>query len=298
MKRSRPESLWGRSKGSPTGNRIFIQLISRFGVTPAYALAAFVSLRYALCDRASADAIRSFRTRLGLPTHTIHLWRHFYYFAVSLIDRLAFLLERAPEFSFETSGKDNFIEALSPGRGLIVVSAHVGNWELAGNMLAEEVPTRVNVVMRDAERPEIRRILETATKRRRVTVIPAGEDSVSAMIPIRRALERAEIVCMLGDRRWGSREKKVPFLGAPASFPAGPWEIAAILGSPILPLFVRKCSRRGYSLTVHPAEHPAGTGTLRKQAIAESMAHFVNDLELFVSRYPFEWHNFHDFWAA
>ena len=65
---SSPPAWDGTSKGSAAGNWVFIQLVSRFGLLPAYFLLAVVSLYYALFDKKSADAIRALRDHLKLKT--------------------------------------------------------------------------------------------------------------------------------------------------------------------------------------------------------------------------------------
>lgn len=281
----------GASKGSATGTRIFIRLISLFGRPPAYALLVFVAAWYALTDRTSAAALRSMRNRLGLPTRRIDLWRHFFHFGRYMIDRLAYLLGKT-EFTFTGYNGRTPESILPPDRGAIVISAHVGNWEVAGNALGD---TRiVNVVMADNERPQIRDLFRRALSRRRIDVIPLGRNMLESAFAIKAALARHEIVCMHGDRSIGRNDEAVEFLGAPAPFPRGPYEIAAITDVAMVPVFAVRESWKRYRLLI--ASPISVRGDDRDAAIRSAMREYAAVLEKTVRAHPYEWYNFYDFW--
>ena len=281
----------GASKGSAAGTRIFIRLISLFGRPPAYALLVLVSAWYALTDRTSAAALRSMRNRLGLPTRRIDFWRHFFHFGISMIDRLAYLLGKT-EFAYTGYDGRTPESILPPDRGAIVISAHVGNWEVAGNALGD---TRtVNVIMVDNERPRIRELFQRALSRRRINVIPFGRNMLEPAFAIKAALDRHEIVCMHGDRSIGRNDETADFLGAPALFPRGPFEIAAITGAALTPVFAVRESWKRYRLIILSPISVHGSD--RDAAIRSAVREYAAALEKTVRAYPYEWYNFYDFW--
>ena len=296
-----PPPAWdGTSKGGSRGNRAFMFLIRHFGVLPAYALLLPVSLTYALHDRKAATAVRDLRRRLGLRTSGLDLWRHFAAFGISLIDRLAFLARGKVPFKYTSDHEDLITDVLKEGKGVILLSAHVGNWELAGNLLRDRINTPINIVARDNEREQVREALDEAMRNRRLKVIALSEHGTDVTIQILNALRAGEIVCLHGDRLVEQQQSEaLDFLGAPARLPIGPFAIAAIAGCPIIPIFVIRTGWMHYTFRAH---QPIRLGIVdrahRREAIRRAMQHYVDVLSEVVRGAPSEWHNFYDFWAS
>ncbi len=297
--RAHDKPRWsGRSKGSALGNWIFVQIIRRFGPLPAYALSALVSFRYALLDRQTGRALRAFRSHLGLNTRFAHIYRHVFSFGVNLIDSLAFLTGTSRFLRFSRIGEDRIWELLEGGKGLILLSAHVGNWEVAANLLPHDRELTVNVVMRDNERESIRRVLKPATEKRRVNVIAVSDDALDTMLRLQAALRRNEVVCFLGDRVMGHEEsREMVFLGEKARFPTGPFLIGAITGAPIVTVLTVKKGLRDYVHRAYMSASLEGArGGERSARVDEAMRQFVSTLEQTVREHPYQWFNFYDFW--
>jgi predicted LPLAT superfamily acyltransferase len=288
----------GQFKGSILGTRIFFSMISLCGVVPAYVLLAPVSLYYAAREKASVRAVKELRRRLGLPAGFFHCWRHFYSFGMNILDRYAFLARRRPPFRFSSVNEEFISSALSGGKGVILLSAHVGNWEIAGNLLSDRIGRPVSYTMVDAEKPEVRRIFGKAFENRRISVIRVSpEGGMEAMVDILNALRRNEVVCMHGDRMFGKKGQRVPFLGDPVEFPIGPFAIAAATGAPIVPIFAYK---RGFKHYLFRAFDPIAVqrpGDDRTTQITEGLKKFVHSIECVVKENPYEWFNFFDFWV-
>ena len=195
----------GRSKGSVFGTLIFLKIISTIGLFPAYCLLTLVSCYYVFKDRKSVRALRDFRSRLGLPTSFCHLWQHFFSFGMNIVDRYAFLSRKKTPFIIRAINEATIIDVLKNGKGALLLSAHIGNWELAGNLLYDRIGVPINYAMVDAEKPEIRKAFAGALARRRISVIPINQDGVGLMLRMLAALRGNEIVCMHGDRMFGRK---------------------------------------------------------------------------------------------
>lgn len=288
----------GKGKGSTLGNRLFMGCIRRCGVLPAYGLLFPACVSYALFDRRAKAALRSFRSHLGLRNGIVGLYRHFYTFGMSLVDRFAFLLQSSPSFSYRCIGEEIITGELAKGAGAILLSAHVGNWELAGNLLHDRVKAPINIAMVDAEREALRQVYRPATDRRRLKVIGLGDDGLGAMVEINACLGRGELVGFLGDRVLpGAQGVSLPFLGENASFPQGPFVVALLSGAPIIPVFTLKTGLRHYTFRAHPPIHLPRVGRdKRDSVIREAMMHYVATLESVVRKHPYQWFNFYGFW--
>lgn len=298
MNPTQSSSSWdGKGKGSPLGYRIFIALISRVGVLPAYALVLPACLRYVLFDKASRTALNQFRARLGLGRYPGALLGHFYAFGISLVDRFAFLLLPRPPFRYRSSGENRIQEALNAGKGAILLGAHLGNWEIAGNLLHDRLNTPLHAVMLDNEREALRQASHSVLSRRRISIVPLVADSPDTVLQLLQALRRNELVAMLGDRVFDGKSEQIEFLGAPAPFPSGPFALAAASGAPIVPISVIKQGLHTYRFSayepIHLAELPRPR---RREAIIEAMTTYARILEGQCRQHPHQWFNFFPFW--
>src|SRR5579862_5119063 len=142
------------------------------------------------------------------------VFKHFLSFGRALIDRTAILAGKTRYFSFTFDGEEHLRAAVAEGRGVLLLTAHVGNWEGAGQLLSRlEVP--INVTGFDNESDEIRSLLNQASNAEFRLLPLTG--SPTDVIPVVAALRRGEVVAMLGDRAYGSPSARIPFLGGMAA---------------------------------------------------------------------------------
>src|SRR5208282_5051548 len=131
-------------------------------------------------------------------------------------------------------------QCLAAGNGLIVWTAHVGNWEFASRLLEMRGrPVNVARVVEDVPAEVTLRNLMTS-ERLKIVDLSGG---VPATIELMQALRRNEIVAMQGDRVYQRHCAEVSFFSQPTSFPLGPFLLSQVSGAPVLPGFV---IRRGW----------------------------------------------------
>jgi len=211
-------------RGGYWGNWILIQLVRFPGARCAYVPLVFVAAYYVI---AAPEARRASREFLGRALGPLPFWkwpflvyRHLFSFGIMLLDRVAVIQGSAKiECSFE--GETLIREALDSGRGVILLGAHLGNWELGGHLL-ERLGRPVNVVMLDREVESVRKLYAEALGNRGFRVISTDGHPLRG-VPILAALKRGEIVALHGDRSFGGEDIRVPFLGDDVSLPIGPW---------------------------------------------------------------------------
>ncbi len=288
----------GKAKGGALGNLIFIKLISLAGLLPAYLLCAFVTWKYVLCDRTAGGALKRFRRNLGFTKTTWwHLFKHFYSFGLAMIDRIAFMTLKSTPFKFTYENDHYYYEAHALKKGIVVVSAHIGNWEIAGNQFATHYGTHIHAVILDNEQQKIKQVFKNVRDNRLFSTIVFSADGLAMMVPIREALKRNELVCFHGDRVINDAKVSLPFLGENAYFPTGPFLIAAITGAPILPVFLVKTGLHHFtSRTFPPIYFDDITRKNRKTRIREAMKHYVSILETVARDHPYQWFNFYTIW--
>ncbi len=289
----------GRGKGSPLGNLIFVKIITIAGPLPAYILLVLVSFFYALFDKKGKAALRSFHKRIGFSKTSIwHCYRHFYTFGMALIDRVTFTTLKKTPYSFTFDNEEYIVEARKRGRGVVAVSAHIGNYEIAGNLLADHFDTCIHAVILDNEKQKIKEVFQETTERRRFNIIPISENGLAMMVPIKAALQNNDIVCFHGDRVYDSSRVSLPFLGGVVEFPVGPFQIAAITGTPIVPVCMVKTGMYRFTTkAAKPIYFDEITRDNREDHIKKAITGYISFLEAIVKKHPYQWYNFYDLWS-
>jgi predicted LPLAT superfamily acyltransferase len=288
-----------KAKGNSAGTRFFIWIISKTGILPAYFVLLFAAAQYTLFDKKTRRVLKEFRLRAALPCSVIHIYRHFYNFGMSLVDRYAFLLTQRQFFRFTTHNEDLIERELRAGKGVILLGAHFGNWELAGNLLQGRMNVNVNFLMYDAESKAVKDAVAKATANRQVNIIFVGKDSTDTSVALMNALQRGEIVCLHGDRIFGEqRSVKVPFMGHDVNFPAGPFILAAASGAPVIPIFAVKTGLQNYAFSAYDPIRFENCSRLERQGLIDkAVKGYALLLETLVRKYPLQWFNYYHFWG-
>lgn len=288
----------GKSQGSPLGYRIFVWICKNLGVTPAYILLYFVAGYYFLTSWSSSrHSYYYFRHRMGFGTlrSMLKVYRNYYVFGQTILDKVIVMAGIQNAFTFHFDGVENLKAIVKNGKGGILLSAHVGNWEAAGHLL-NHLNTKVNVVMYDGEHEKIKSYLTEVTGGHNFKVIVI-RDSMSHVYEIGAALQKNELVCLHADRFLeGNKTSHVTFLGERAPFPIGPFQMAAGFRAPVSFVFAFKETNKHYHFFGSP--HMLAAEDESKKEFADRLLNtFVDHLEQKVKRYPEQWFNYYNFWA-
>ena len=172
------------------------------------------------------------------------------------------------------------------GRGVIVVTGHVGNWELAGAYIAARgLP--IDGVTRRMKNPLFDRYLTATRERSGMGVIP---ENPARHVP--RALRAGRVVALVADQGVkGMASTYVPFFGRPAKTPRGPAVFALRLGVPIVAGTAIRLPSGRYRAVVEPVE-VIDTGN-REHDIDAVVARYTAIIEHWVRMYPeqYFWHH-------
>ncbi len=198
------------------------------------------------------------------------------------------------------SGDEHLIAARDAGKGAILLTAHVGNFELGGLFLRELGLSCAAAYVPDPS-PVIERHREEARKALGVTGIPVTS-SPFAFVPLLRALREGRFVAMQGDRDVSGTGRTLPFFGRSASFPVGPFRLAAFSGAPLLPVFVLQENDGRYrTLAEEPIRLALAPGSRSEPDEGEleaALAHWVSVLSRVIRENPTQWYLFTRFWEA
>lgn len=287
----------GRLRGGPSGIWFFITALRVLGLRLTYALLPPVAIYYSFVSpdiRATMDYHQRIFGHVPWWKRRWLVFRHFLSFGMALIDRTAILAGKTAEYSFSFDGEEHLRAAVAEGRGVLLLTAHVGNWEAAGQLLTRlDVP--INVTGFDKETSEIRSLLNQVSKAKFRLLTLTG--SPTDTIPLVAAMRRGEIVAMMGDRPYGSPSARIPFLGGTASFPIGAYVMAAIAGAPLVHVFNLREPRGHYRFIGFPPQRPQMPPHDQRDAyLCDCAGRFARDLESIMKRDPLQWYNFYPFW--
>ena len=289
-------SWQGTSKGKPWGYRIFVSVLKAGGVKPAYLLLRFVSLHYLIFSlKTTKSTYQYFNKKIGYGRVQSFLktYENYNLLGQSIIDKVVLMSGIPNKFTFNFDGRQNLRAIVAMGRGGLLLSAHVGSWEVAGHLLGG-LTTVINIVVFDGEKESIKDYMESVTGKSTVNFIVI-KNNLSHIFEIHEALSKNQLVCMHADRYLeGNKTLKTSFLGADARFPLGPFLLAAKLKVPVVFVFAMKesaCHYHFFASQIKDYLHFS-----KEESVREIFIDFVKAMEEKVKRYPKQWYNYYNFW--
>lgn len=286
----------GKSKGNKTGYGIFIKVLRSLGLMPAYLLLLFVAGYYFLFSWKSSKAIWYYlrqRQKFSVFKSIRTLYKSYYLFGQALIDRIVMMAGIKNKFTFNFDDEVYFNEMIELGKGGLLLSGHLGNWEIAGHLLKTRFTTPINIVMYDNEHEQLKQYLETETGPRNAKIIVIKEN-LSHIYQITEALSNNEFVCMHADRFLpGNKTIEATFLGEKALFPAGPFVLASKLDVPTCFVFAMKKTLHHYHFYASPGIVYRLKNNVQPQHILND---FIAEMEAKLRQHPAQWYNYYQFW--
>jgi KDO2-lipid IV(A) lauroyltransferase len=181
------------------------------------------------------------------------------------------------------------------GRGFLLVTGHVGNWEMGAVTLRAHglTPAVVGQPELDPDVEEMRLSLRT---RLGVESIDIGS-SMATAFRVRAAIEAGRAVALLVDRAYPEDQVVVPYFGRPTPFLRSPALLARFCGCEILPGFFLR-SPDGSYFNVWGAPLAADDSLSPEEDALRIMSRVAAELERVVRAHPTQWFNFYRFWKA
>jgi KDO2-lipid IV(A) lauroyltransferase len=190
--------------------------------------------------------------------------------------------------NMEVEGREIVDQVLEQGKGMLVVSAHFGNWERFAQY-ARTQGKEIFAVARDADDSKVQSDVARLRELTGLTVISRG-NAARTMISL---LRENKIVALLPDQN--STESYLPFFGHPAGTALGPATISLRTGAPLVPAFCARIAPGKYKTVVLPPLEPVPDVENKAEALARSMNLAIEGI---VRLYPEQWLWFHDRWRS
>jgi KDO2-lipid IV(A) lauroyltransferase len=230
------------------------------------------------------------------PAHEIKgiLRSHFENLGMSIVEllKLPVLGRRYIDRHIAIKNPERIKEALDKGKGVIFLSAHFGNWEIA-SLVVNAKGYRMSVFVREQKHKRLNALLNRYREMTGSRVITKGF-SVRNII---RTLNNNGIVAMLADQDAGANGVFVDFLGRPASMAQGPVSFGLKTGAVILPTFMRRIGYNNHVLEMGEPLELVNTGEKEKD-MKLNLEKITGVFESFLKKFPEEWLWSHKRWKS
>lgn len=212
-------------------------------------------------------------------------------FAQIVIDKFA--MYAGKRFEIEIEGYSHFQKLAERSEAFVQLSAHVGNYEIAGYSLVAK-NKRFNALVFYGEKDSVMSNRNKMFTETNIRMIPIRED-MSHMFLLNEILSNGETLSMPADRLFGSNKAlTLSFLGGEAEFPMGPFSVTTMRSLDVLAVNVMKISATKYKIYVTPLYYDKEAP--RKIQVEQLARAYVEELERIVELYPTQWYNFFKFW--
>jgi len=290
-----------RKRGNDLGFWFFRIALRTFGIGGAYGLLYIVSLYYLIVDRAVVVASLAYIRRRfpdhGVLRRSLDVYFLFVSQGKSLVDRYA-VAAGYDRITLEMQGYDKIRELVTEQKtGFILLTAHVGNWQIAMTALRRFGKT-VYLMMRPEDNIAVKRALNIDNEDEKVKII-FTDDSLKGVLEALKALKEGNLVSIMGDRTYGYSAVGASFLGEEVRFPYGAFSIAAAVQCPVVVLLSAKTGMNKYVVDVsHIIPAPAGERGKKDEEMKAAIQKFACVLEEYVHEHPFQWFVFRDMWRS
>jgi len=261
-----------------------------------YLLAVFVSdLRYIFADkdrqavRENLKTIFPEKTEREIRRLKIRMFRNFAKYLVDFF-RFSKLDTEYIKRNIKIENIHYIDEALAKGKGVIALSAHIGNWELGGVVIAL-LGYPFWAVALPHKHKAVNNFFNSQRESKGMMVIPLGK-------AVRRCfnlLKENKIVALAGDRDFTERGLVLDFFGKPAFFPEGPAAFALKTGAVIVPAFMVRNKDDSFTLKMEKPVEFNPTNDKGKDLV-ELIKRYKMIFEDYIRRYPEQWYMFRRFW--
>jgi predicted LPLAT superfamily acyltransferase len=295
--RARAEWASSAERGSLTLLRAMTFVSLRLGRPVGRFILYFIASYFFLFAPTARRHSRQYlRRALGRPPTARDHFKQVFNFASVILDRLYLVNERYDLFDVSIEGEELMRERLLGSKGVFLMGAHIGSFEIMSAVGRRQPGLRVAMAMYEENARKVSAMFKVLNPSNKSEVIALGQ--IEAMLRIRERLDEGVFVGILGDRSFGDEPGLlVDFFGRPALFPLGPMRAAAVLRRPVFfMLGVYKGGNR-YHVAFEQLADFSETGSAERDAAVEAaIRRYAALLEKYCRSEPYNWFNFFDFW--
>ncbi len=193
----------------------------------------------------------------------------------------------------ELTGWEHFTAARKTGRGILLLTLHLGNWELGAPLLAAR-GVKVSVITSDEPDPRLTELRQAARARWGIDTVVIGQDPF-AFVEVIRLLDAGGTVALLMDRPASTSATEVQLFGRPFAASIAASELARASGCVLLPVLMPRIGD-GYRAEVLPGIPYRRADLGSRVARAELTQQIARLFEPAIRRYLSQWYHFVPLW--
>ena len=278
---------WGMSILPEWGKHVVVTLFSSF---------FFISLRR--IRQAIASNLEPVLGPCSWRQRQLRIWRTMLTYAWCLSERYESLSGKGSA-QISVEGEDRWHELLASDQGLVVVTAHIGHWEIGSRLGLTRAGRRVHVIREVEVDPKAQEFIRELLARESGASFEmhfADDSDLSLGAHLLGALRDGDVVALQGDRpRAGSRSWTGSLFGRPMELPVGPAAIARAAGVPLVPVFIfREGRHRSKAFIRAPILVPSTDD--RTADFTSALQRVADEVEWAIRHEPHQWFCFRELW--
>lgn len=284
----------GNTFGTGFMHRWLVKMLRHSDVRIYYAFTAVFVIPFCLIfAKGARTTFHYFRQRQGFGRIKSFCMTYFnlVLFSQVVIDRFALFAGKRMKLKVENY--DAFKRLANRPEGFVILSAHIGCYEMAGyELVSDKKP--FNALVFAQEKATIMQGRMHLFTGNNIKMIPIAAD-MSHLFKMEQALANGEIVSIPGDRVFGSAKTvKVRLLGADAELPMGSFSVPAMRGIDVLAVNVMKTGAKEYTAYIRQLSYDKDA--TRKKQVQQLADNYAAELEQMLTIYPAQWYNYFEFW--
>ncbi len=273
---------------------IFIAL--RVSLKRAYKIAQIVGKAYSLFSFSDKSAVCTnlavifpHRSKKEISSMSQKVFVNFCKYLIDFF-RLPLVDDEYIKNNIKIEGIENLDSPLKEGKGVILVSAHLGNWELGGSVLAK-LGYNVSAVALSHRHKKIDDFFTSRRQMFGLQQIPFG----GALRRCFKCLSDKNILGLVGDRDYFDNGVQVQFFGKKTLIPKGPAVLSLRFGSPVVPIFIIRNADDTFTIKFYPPIKYEHIGN-KNRDIKRLTLSYLKIIEDVIRKYPEQWYVFRRFW--
>lgn len=277
--------------------RIGYFVVNLFPLKVSYCIASFLAdLCCLISYRDRRYVVRNLATISGrqhdkraLRNMARELYRNFAKYLVDFF-RSARIDEEYVKKMVKVEGEKNIDSVLAGGKGVILMSAHIGNWELGGSVISI-LGYPISAVVLSHKNKKVNEFFRKRRLAGGLTPIEMG----ASLKACYKSLMSGKVLALLGDRDFNKSGLMLDFFGRKTLFPKGPSVFSYRLNVPIIPTLMVRQPDDTFKIVF---EEPMYADSSKKEedAVFELGAKCAGRIESYIQRYPTQWYVFKDMW--
>jgi lauroyl/myristoyl acyltransferase len=221
----------------------------------------------------------------------LRAFRTLYNFAWTISEAAIYKINKE-EFSYEIVGRE-WLDQLGAARGAIVLTAHMGNYDLGAALFAEKFHRQIRMVRAPEADPQTAQHLSASLEKAGAVKIDYNTAGALLSFDLLKALRDGEIVSIQGDRVEGEvAQATARLFDSEVRLPNGPFVLSLVAGVPIYPLFIARSGYRSYQILVREPIQALRTGGDREEDIEKAVVQWCAVLEEILAQYWDQWFAF------